>query len=149
MRAVVQRVRRAQVSVDEEVVGQIGAGLCVLVGVFHDDDLTCAKKLAQKVAYLRVFSDKDDKMNLSVRDVGGAILAVSQFTLCADTRKGTRPSFVQAMQPEPARRLFEDFVQALKEESLSVETGVFRAHMAVELVNDGPITIILDTKRGS
>jgi D-tyrosyl-tRNA(Tyr) deacylase len=141
-------VRRAQVSVEEEIVGQIGPGLCVLVGVFHDDDLICAKKLAKKVADLRVFSDKDDKMNLSVRDVGGAVLAVSQFTLCADTRKGTRPSFVQAMSPEPARNVFEDFVQALREESLSVQTGIFRAHMAVELVNDGPVTIILDTNRG-
>lgn len=149
MRAVVQRVQRAQVSVDEKIVGRIGPGLCVLVGVYIEDDLSCARKLAQKVAALRVFSDQDDKMNLSVRDVRGAILAISQFTLCADTRKGSRPSFIQAMQPGPARQLFEHFVQALRDESLSVQTGSFREHMAVELVNDGPVTIVLDTKRGS
>lgn len=149
MRALVQRVTCAKVRVGSEVVGQIDRGLCVFVGVFRDDDARDAARLAKKVASLRVFSDELDKMNLSIRDFGGSVLAVSQFTLCADTRRGTRPSFVDAMAPEPAKILFDFFSESLRAEGVPVETGIFRAQMAVEIHNDGPVTILLDTKSGS
>jgi D-tyrosyl-tRNA(Tyr) deacylase len=147
MRAVVQRVSRASVRVDGETVGEIARGLCVLVGVMEGDGPPEAKQLAQKVASLRVFSDEDDKMNLSVKDVGGAVLAVSQFTLAGDVRKGNRPSFISAMAPDPARALFEEFCEAVRALDVPVETGRFRAHMSVELENDGPVTILVDTQR--
>ena len=147
MRAVVQRVSRASVQVAGQVVGTIEGGLCVLVGVVRDDTEEDARFLARKVAALRIFVDQDDKMNRSVKDEGGAILAVSQFTLAGDVRKGNRPSFASAMAPDTARYLFDRFCEFAREEGLTVETGQFRAHMAVELVNDGPVTILLDTRR--
>jgi D-aminoacyl-tRNA deacylase len=144
VRAVVQRVQRAEVRVGGEVVGAIGPGLCALVGVTHDDDDTRAERLAARLAALRIFDDGEGRMNRSVRDVGGAVLVVSQFTLCADTRKGNRPSFLGAAGPEQAEPLVERVVAALRAEGLSVATGRFRSEMAVELVNDGPVTILLE-----
>ncbi len=142
MRAVVQRVTRASVSVAGEVVGAIGPGLCVLVGVGKDDAEADAGALADKVTGLRVFSDDAGKMNRSLLDVGGALLAVSQFTLYGDVRKGRRPSFGEAMEPEAANRLFERFVAACR-----ARTGRFRTHMLVELASDGPVTILIDTEK--
>ncbi len=144
MRAVCQRVTRAKVEVDGAVRGRIGLGLLVLLGVAREDDSTRAARLAAKVARLRIFAGDDGKFDRSLLDVGGAALVVSQFTLIADTRKGHRPSFAQAASPEDAELLYEDFCRALAEEGVSVETGVFGAHMAVELVNDGPVTIVLE-----
>jgi D-aminoacyl-tRNA deacylase len=147
MRAVVQRVTSAQVTVDGELTGRIGAGLCVLVGVGRDDDETDATTLADKIARLRIFEDDAGKMNLSVLDVGGALLAVSQFTLYGDTSRGRRPSFVLAMEPARAEQLFECFCAAARNLGLTVATGRFRTHMSVSLVNDGPVTLLLDTAR--
>lgn len=147
MRAVVQRVSRARVTVAGEVVGEIGPGLCVLVGVGRDDDDAAARALAIKVTELRIFEDDAGKMNLSLRDVGGQLLAVSQFTLFGDARKGKRPSFGAAMEPVEAQRLFEAFCRECRGQGVSVETGRFRAHMDVELVNDGPVTLLIDTQR--
>lgn len=147
MRAVVQRVSRAAVRVDGEVVGAVEKGLCVLVGVARGDTDADARALAEKVVWLRVFEDEAGKMNLGLLDVGGALLAVSQFTLLGDVRKGKRPSFVDAMEPEEANRLFERFCTEARALGAHVETGRFRAHMEVELVNDGPVTILLDTKK--
>ena len=144
MRALVQRVTRATVTVDGEVVGAIEGGLCVLVGVTHDDTPADAQKLASKVAGLRVFDDADGVMNASLGDRGGAALVVSQFTLYGDTRKGRRPSWGDAARPEVAEPLIEQFVVALRELGTPVETGVFRADMQVELVNDGPVTLMLE-----
>jgi D-tyrosyl-tRNA(Tyr) deacylase len=144
MRALVQRVTRASVTVDGQVVGAIDAGLCVLVGVTHDDTPADAQKLAAKVAGLRVFDDADGVMNASLTERGGAALVVSQFTLYGDTRKGRRPSWGQAARPESAEPLIEQFVVALRELGTPVETGVFRADMQVELVNDGPVTLMLE-----
>jgi D-tyrosyl-tRNA(Tyr) deacylase len=143
MRAVVQRVRRARVTVADETVGQIGAGLLVLVGVAEDDGAEEARALAGKVARLRIFEDEAGKFDRSVVDSGGAVLAVSQFTLIADTRKGNRPSFSHAARPERAEPLFDRFCAALRELGPTVETGRFGARMEVELVNDGPVTIVL------
>jgi D-tyrosyl-tRNA(Tyr) deacylase len=147
VRAVVQRVTRASVEVDEKVVGAIPAGLCVFVGFVHDDTEQDAGVLARKVAALRIFVDDEGKMNRSVKEAGGAILAVSQFTLAGDVRKGNRPSFASAMAPDPARSLFDRFCEFARGQGLIVETGQFRAHMEVALVNDGPVTILLDTRR--
>jgi len=144
VRALVQRVRRASVTVDGEVVGSIGAGLCVLVGVTHDDDAAAADRLATKVWNLRCFDDDDGAMNRSVAEVGGGVLVVSQFTLYGDTRKGRRPSFVDAARPAQAEPLCEAFVGALRALGAQVETGRFRTHMQVELVNDGPVTLSLE-----
>jgi len=146
MRAVVQRVTSASVRVGGETVGRIGRGLCVLVGVAHDDTEEDARTLADKVVGLRIFEDDAEKMNLDVRQVSGALLCVSQFTLLGDARKGRRPSFTDAMAPEPARALFERFC-AFCRDAAPVETGRFRASMQVELVNDGPVTLLLDTRR--
>jgi D-tyrosyl-tRNA(Tyr) deacylase len=143
MRAVVQRVTRARATVDGETVGQIGPGLLVLVGVAEDDGEETADALAGKVARLRIFEDAGGKFDRSVVDAGGAVLAVSQFTLIADTRKGNRPSFSHAARRERAEPLFDRFCAALRELGLAVETGRFGAHMQVELVNDGPVTIVL------
>jgi D-tyrosyl-tRNA(Tyr) deacylase len=143
MRAVVQRVTRARVTVAGETVGQVGAGLLVLVGVAEEDGEAEADALAGKVARLRIFEDEAGKFDRSVKDAGGAVLAVSQFTLIADTRKGNRPSFSHAARPERAEPLFDRFCVALRELGLSVETGSFGARMDVELVNDGPVTIVL------
>ena len=145
MRALLQRVSKAKVSVGGETVGEIGAGLLVLLGVSHEDTEAEARKLAQKIAKLRVFNDDVGKMNLSVKDVGGAALVVSQFTLYADTSGGNRPSYVSAARPEQAVPLYEFFSEALRLEGLTVETGVFGADMDVELLNQGPVTIWLDT----
>jgi len=144
MRAVIQRVSRASVTVEGRVTGAVDRGLLVLLGVGHGDTDETARALAGKVARLRIFSDDAGKMNLSSRDVGGAVLAVSQFTLLADTRKGNRPSFVGAAPPEEAERLYEVFCHAVADEGLPVERGVFGAMMDVELVNDGPVTIVME-----
>lgn len=147
MRAVVQRVDRASVTVDNKVVGQVEKGLMVLFGVAPDDTDKDLDYIVDKVAGLRIFEDAQEKMNLSVQDVGGSILAVSQFTLYGDCRKGKRPSFDGAGKPELANAYYEKFVAALRAKGLKVETGVFRAHMLVELVNNGPVTMLLDSKK--
>lgn len=147
MRAVVQRVSSAQVVVEGETTGKIGAGLCVLVGVGKDDTESDAAALAEKVAHLRIFEDAAGKMNQSLLDVGGALLAVSQFTLYADTSRGRRPSFVLAMDPGGAETLFEAFCAACRKLGVAVATGRFRTHMSVSLVNEGPVTLLLDTAK--
>ncbi len=144
MRAVVQRVRSATVSVDGSVVGRIDAGLCVLLGVAGGDDDATAVRLAGKVARLRIFEDGDGRFDRSVLDTAGAALVVSQFTLLADTAKGNRPSFSRAAPPAVAEPLVERFCAALREEGIPVETGVCGARMVVEIANDGPVTIVLD-----
>lgn len=144
VRALVQRVRRAAVTVDGEVVGSIGAGLCVLVGVTHADDAAAADRLAAKVWNLRCFDDDAGAMNRSVAEVGGEVLVVSQFTLYGDTRKGRRPSYVDAARPEQAEPLCEAFVGALRALGAHVATGRFRTHMEIDLVNDGPVTLSLE-----
>ncbi|HUU89666.1 MAG TPA: D-aminoacyl-tRNA deacylase [Phycisphaerae bacterium] len=144
MRAVIQRVSQASVTVESEVTGAIETGLLVLLGVGHDDTDENARALAAKIARLRIFGDDAGKMNLSVQEVGGGVLAVSQFTLLADTRKGNRPSFVGAAPPEEANRLYEVFCDALAGLGLPVAKGVFGAHMDVHLTNDGPVTIVLE-----
>ncbi len=148
MRAVVQRVSRAKVTVADFVTGEIGHGLLVLLGVGHGDNETDATYLAEKVAGLRIFEDQDGKMNRSVQDVGGSVLAVSQFTLYGDVRKGKRPSFDGAAPPADARRLYDFFVQRVQALGLHCETGRFQEVMQVELVNEGPVTILLDSKKG-
>lgn len=145
MRAVVQRVSSARVEVDGSVCAGIERGLLVLLGVARDDGAGAAEWMANKLVGLRIFEDHEGKLNLSVQDVGGSILLVSQFTLVGDCRKGRRPSFSQAAPPEDAGRLYEDVAQRLREGGVSVATGVFRARMALHLVNDGPVTLILDT----
>ena len=145
MRAVVQRVSRAKVTVAGEIAGEIGPGFLVLLGVAEGDTTEDARYLAQKIAGLRVFEDAEGKMNLSLADVGGEMLVVSQFTLLGDCRKGRRPSFVAAARPEQADDLYHQFVAAVKEQGLGVGTGRFQQHMDVELVNDGPVTLLLDS----
>ncbi len=145
MRAVIQRVSSASVSVEGRTVGEIGAGLLVLLGVARGDAEREAVWTADKIAGLRIFEDDGGKMNLSVQEVGGAVLVVSQFTLLADCRKGRRPSFVGAAPPEEAERLYRMVADRLRETGLPVETGLFQAHMQVSLVNDGPVTVILET----
>jgi D-aminoacyl-tRNA deacylase len=149
MRAVVQRVTSAQVTSEGELTGSIEAGLCVLVGVGKDDVEADASALADKVARLRIFEDAAGKMNLSLLDVGGALLAVSQFTLYGDTSRGRRPSFGGAMEPGRAEQLFECFCAAARALGVTLATGRFRTHMSVSLVNDGPVTLILETGRGA
>ena len=145
MRAIVQRVRQASVSVDDKTIGAIETGLMILVGVTHDDDESDARFLAQKIATLRIFEDDAGKFNLSALDVGASALVVSQFTLYADARRGRRPDFVQAARPEVAEPLIERFITLLREQGLRVETGQFQARMLVRIFNDGPVTIILDS----
>ena len=147
MRAVIQRVSEARVKVDGQVTGEIGAGLLVLLGVAKTDDAAAAQQLAEKIYGLRLFNDADGKMNRSLAEGNGAVLAVSQFTLYADCRKGRRPSFDRAAPAELARALYEEFVSALRSLGARVETGVFQAMMDVELVNDGPVTVLVDTDR--
>jgi D-tyrosyl-tRNA(Tyr) deacylase len=147
MRAVVQRVRRARVTVDGGVAGEIGRGLLVLVGVATNDSVADVQYIAGKVRDLRIFADTQGRMNLSVADAGGGILLVSQFTLLGDARKGRRPSFAAAAPPALAQALYEDVARQLRGAGLVVETGVFQAEMQVELVNDGPVTILLDSTR--
>lgn len=147
MRMVVQRVTRASVTVDGEITGKIGKGYMVLVGAEVGDTEADARLCADKLAGLRVFVDDEDKMNRSVLDVGGEILLVSQFTLLGDARHGRRPSFIAAARPEEAEPLLETMKAMLEEKGLHVETGRFRAHMDVELVNDGPVTILIDSRK--
>jgi D-tyrosyl-tRNA(Tyr) deacylase len=146
MRIVLQRVRRAEVRVDGLIVGQIGVGWLVLLGVAKGDSDVEAEKLAEKVTNLRAFADADGKMNLDVRQAGGSVLVVSQFTLLADCRKGRRPSFLDAADPSEADRLYRRFVDVLRERGLTAETGIFRADMDVELVNHGPVTFLLESE---
>jgi D-tyrosyl-tRNA(Tyr) deacylase len=146
MRVVIQRCKEARVDVEGETVGQIGGGLLLLVGVTHEDTGQDARYLADKIAGLRIFEDGDGKMNLSVQDIGGDILSVSQFTLYGDSRKGRRPNFMAAAKPEHAEGLYETFNSLLREAGLHVETGRFGAMMDVSLVNWGPVTLILDSK---
>lgn len=147
MRAVLQRVTRASVRVEGETVGEIGHGLVVLLGIAHDDTLQDIEYLVEKIAGLRIFEDADERMNLSLTDVGGALLVVSQFTLYGDARRGRRPSWSDAAQPEVAEPLYESFIWEAREKMGRVETGSFRRMMEVELVNDGPVTILLDSRR--
>lgn len=147
MRAVVQRVSRARVTVAEETVGHISCGLVALIGVETDDGDDDARYIAEKIAGLRVFEDADGKMNRSVREAGGAILAVSQFTLLGDCRKGRRPSFSAAAPPERAEVLYLRVVEMLEAQEIPVALGRFRAHMLVEIFNDGPVTVLLDSRR--
>lgn len=144
MRALVQRVTEARVRIADEVVGEIGRGLCVLVGVTHHDDQGNALKLADKVWNLRVFDDPDGVMNRALAEVGGSVLVVSQFTLYGDTRKGRRPSWTDAARPDRAEPLCDAFVAALRNLGATVATGVFGAHMLVEIVNDGPVTLMVE-----
>jgi len=148
MRAVVQRVSRAQVTVNGNIAGEIGLGLLVLVGVGAADTEADAAYLAEKISGLRIFEDEHGKMNRSVQDAGGSVLAVSQFTLYGDVRRGKRPSFDAAATPEKARQLYEFFVEGIRAAGLRCETGRFQEMMTVELVNEGPVTILLDSEKG-
>jgi D-tyrosyl-tRNA(Tyr) deacylase len=147
MRAVLQRVTEARVKVDNKIVGEIESGLLVLLGVGCDDREADAAHLAEKTSGLRIFEDDAGKMNLSVKDVGGAVLSISQFTLYGDCRKGRRPGFSAAAPPDVANRLYEHYISCLRQQGLPVATGIFQADMAVELVNDGPVTMLLDSER--
>lgn len=146
MKAIVQRVLKSSVMVDNKTVGEIGTGINVLLGITNSDTEAQADLLAGKIARLRVFCDSDDKMNLSVLDIGGSALVISQFTLCADIKKGNRPSFTESADPEVAKRLYELFIEKLKSNGIdNVQTGVFAAKMKLEIINDGPVTIVYDT----
>ena len=145
MRAVVQRVKQSTVKADNEIVGQIGSGLLVLLGVAKGDTATDADYLANKIINLRIFEDEDRKMNRSLLETGGEVLAISQFTLLADCRKGRRPSFIEAAAPEKATELYERFVNIVRAKGVEVQTGRFRAMMEVALINDGPVTIIIES----
>lgn len=147
MRAFVQRVRRAEVRVKGKVVGHIDRGMLVLVGIGKDDTAETCRFMAEKILRLRIFDDQEGRMNLDVMEAGGAVLAVSEFTLYGDCRKGRRPSYADAASPEAARPLYDSFVESLKSFGARVETGEFRAMMDVELVNDGPVTLLLDSDR--
>jgi D-aminoacyl-tRNA deacylase len=147
MRAVLQRVSEARVRVDGEVVGEIGAGLMILLGVGREDAETDLRYLVEKVAGLRIFEDDEGKMNRSVAEIGGEVLVVSQFTLYGDCRKGRRPGFSAAAQPERANQLYLEFASQLQIRGLTVATGVFQADMQVELINDGPVTMLLDSRK--
>jgi len=147
LRAIIQRVSEAEVVVDNEVTGKIQQGLLVLLGVEEGDSQKDCDYLADKVAGLRVFDDAEGKMNLGVTDVDGKVLVVSQFTLLGDCRKGRRPSFVDAAPPEIGQQLYEAFCQRIREQGIDVETGRFRSHMQVQLVNDGPVTLMLDSRK--
>ena len=145
MRACIQRVSQAEVTVDDEVIGRIGRGLVVLLGVAHEDGQGQVDWLADKIVGLRIFEDEAGKMNRSLAEVGGAMLVVSQFTLYGDSRKGRRPSFTDAAPPKLAEQLYEAFVESVRAQGIEVTTGRFRAHMRVSLVNDGPVTLWIDT----
>lgn len=146
MRLVIQRVKSASCTVDNKITGQIGKGFMVLVGIGLDDNKEIVEKMALKLSKLRVFEDENQKMNLSLYDVGGDVLSISQFTLYADASSGNRPSFINAMKGVEAKELYEHFNSCLENLNLKVETGIFGADMAIELINDGPVTIILDSK---
>jgi D-tyrosyl-tRNA(Tyr) deacylase len=147
LRAIIQRVTRARVTVASRVAGEIQTGVLILLGVGRADTPESAEYLAEKIANLRIFADDAGKMNRSLVEIGGSALVVSQFTLYGDTRGGRRPSYIQAASPEEANRLYEEFVRCLCSFGVPVETGVFQAHMQVELVNDGPVTILLDSEK--
>lgn len=144
MRALIQRVTSASVKVDEEIVGNIGKGFLIFLGVYEEDTEEKIEKLTKKIVNLRIFNDENDKMNLSIKEVKGEILLISQFTLCADTRKGNRPSFVSAKNPKDANVIYEKTIESIRNEGIIVEKGIFGADMKVELLNDGPVTILLD-----
>lgn len=147
MRAVVQRVINADVTVEQKITGEIQKGFVVLLGVEDDDDIKDVHYMVDKISGLRVFEDEDEKMNLSLLDVGGQVLAVSQFTLLGDARKGKRPSFIKAARPEKAKELYDEFVKQIKEKGIPVGEGIFQADMLVRIYNDGPVTILLDSKK--
>lgn len=147
MRAVVQKVTSSKVTVDDEVVGKISSGLLVLLGVTHEDTSKDVDYMVEKITNLRIFEDSEGKMNLSLKDVGGDILAVSQFTLYGDCRRGRRPSFSDAARPEVANPLYEEFVEKVRNQGINVETGKFREHMIVDLTNDGPVTMLLESSK--
>ena len=146
MIALLQRVSEAKVTVDDKIAGEIGSGLLIFLGVFQNDALEDTKFLTNKIVHLRLFDDDAGKMNRSLLDVEGAVLVVSQFTLCADTKKGRRPSFIKAAQPKLGEKNYNNFIQDLKKRGVSVATGIFGAMMDVQLVNDGPVTFLLDSK---
>lgn len=147
MRFVIQRVERAKVTVEGKVSGEIGNGYVVLVGLLPTDDDKVMDYMLDKLVNLRIYEDENDKLNLSLKDIGGEILIVPNFTLYGDARKGRRPSYAKAAPPDEAEKLFDRFVKKAKETGLNVQTGIFRTHMKVELVNDGPVTILLDSDR--
>ena len=147
MRAVVQRVSRSEVTVDGRTTGKINKGLLVLLGVTHGDTSKDVDYIVDKTINLRIFEDENDKMNLSLKDIGGEMLAVSQFTLYGHCRKGRRPSFTNAAAPEEADKLYQEFVKKVSEQGINTETGEFGAHMMVDLVNDGPVTILLESNK--
>ncbi len=147
MRAVIQRVSRGSVLVDGEEIGAIGSGLVILLGVHRDDNTEDGKYLARKIVNLRIFSDENGKMNRSLLDVGGQALIVSQFTLWGDTRKGRRPSFIKAAEPDQAEKLYQDFVSEMNRQNITTATGEFGAMMELALINDGPVTLILDSRK--
>ncbi|MBQ9060711.1 MAG: D-tyrosyl-tRNA(Tyr) deacylase [Firmicutes bacterium] len=147
MRAVIQKVNKSSVTVEGELKGQIGAGFMVLIGVETGDTEKDAQYIADKITGLRVFEDEDDKLNLSIEDVGGQILAVSQFTLLADARKGRRPGFTKAARPEEANELYQSVISRIRDKGIHVEEGVFQTHMVVSIENDGPVTILLDSHK--
>ncbi len=146
MRAVIQRVKQSSVTVGNKIIGQIGSGLLVLLGVTKEDKIDDADYLANKIASLRIFEDETGRMNKSLMETGGEMLVVSQFTLLGDCRKGRRPSFVQAAAPDKANELYEHFIKQVRKKGISVKTGKFRAMMAVSLINDGPVTLIVESK---
>ena len=146
MKIVVQRVKEANVKVDNEIVGKISEGLMLLIGVDEDDDTNDADWLIKKIIDLRIFSDQEGKINLSVKDISGEILCISQFTLISDYKKGNRPSYIKAAKPEKAIPLFEYFKQEIKKSGLKIESGIFGADMKVSLLNDGPVTLVFDSK---
>ncbi len=147
MRAVIQRVNRAKVTVDNKLISEIDRGLLVLLGVGSNDTEDDLEYMIDKIINLRIFEDKDDKMNLSLKDIGGEMLVVSQFTLYGDCRKGRRPSFIEAASPDLANKYYEGFIEGVRRRDIEVKGGIFQAHMAVELENDGPVTILLDSKK--
>ena len=146
MKAVIQRVKKSSVSIDNEIIGEIGRGVLVLLGVAQNDEISDADFLANKVAGLRIFEDENGKMNRCLKEVGGEMLVVSQFTLLGDCRKGRRPSFIEAAPPDKAKRLYEVFIDRVRQNEIWVETGRFQAMMDVFLINDGPVTLILESR---
>lgn len=147
MIAVIQRAKDAYVTVNGKVIGQIGKGVVVLLGVCRDDQESDAEFLSNKIASLRIFNDENEKMNLSIKDVNGSALVISQFTLCGDWKKGRRPSFVNAAPPEKGNKLYEYFIDQLKYHQIPVESGIFGSMMQVHLVNDGPVTFVIDSRK--